>query len=275
VGVSLLVRYFFSINICKNQHSHLKRLMKNSVENTTFRKTRHKANRSSGRQYTGGRGGTRGCRVGTRGCWRVLSPHGDVYGQEEAIEQLRLLLLSTPSQAIILSAPNNAGKTHVLGSALSKHTTVVFVSLSRFPLTTVSNLVQTVTAQLGIKKLSMRKMLTDLLPFAGRELLMKERQTVEDLEEPKRARPTKHQCLCSLVSSMAHSSKKIGTPFARVARPFRYGCYVRPVLKYLTKGTKISTDYCPTGLYGPVCVHHHTEAPPRPRHLHSHQSACG
>lgn len=111
--------------------------------------------------------------------------HGDVYGQEEAIEQLRLLLLSTPSQAIILSAPNNAGKTHVFASALSKHTTVVFVSLSRFPLTTVSNLVQTVTAQLGIKKLSMKKMLTDLLPFAGRELLMKERQTVGDLEEPR------------------------------------------------------------------------------------------
>ena len=64
---------------------------------------------------------------------RVHSPGRNVYGHEEVIEHLRLLLLSTPSQAIILSAPNNAGKTHVLGSALSKHATVVFVSLSRFP----------------------------------------------------------------------------------------------------------------------------------------------
>ena len=42
------------------------------------------------------------------------------------------------------------GKTHVIRAALDQRGKTVFVSLSRFPVTTVSNLVQSVTSQLGL-----------------------------------------------------------------------------------------------------------------------------
>jgi len=95
-----------------------------------------------------------------------------VFGQDEVLERLRDFLSSTPRQVCLVVAPNNAGKTHIIRKAVDERAKTVFVSLSRFPVTTVSNLVQSVTSQLGIKLLSIRKILTDLLPFAGGEILV-------------------------------------------------------------------------------------------------------
>jgi hypothetical protein len=107
-----------------------------------------------------------------------------VFGQDDVLTKLRDFLASTPRQVCLVSAPNNAGKTHIIRSSLEGRSKTVFISLSRFPVTSVSNLVQSVTSQLGIKLLSIRKILTDLLPFAGGEVLvLKERQTVEDLKD--------------------------------------------------------------------------------------------
>jgi hypothetical protein len=110
--------------------------------------------------------------------------HDRVFGQDKVLQRLRDFLSSTPRQVCLVSAPNNAGKTHIVRAALEERAKTVFISLSRFPVTSVSNLVQSVTSQLDIKLLSIRKVLTDLLPFAGGEVLvMKERQTVEDLKD--------------------------------------------------------------------------------------------
>ncbi|KAK3233606.1 hypothetical protein CYMTET_56112 [Cymbomonas tetramitiformis] len=109
--------------------------------------------------------------------------HRRAYGKKEDVVVLQRHCDSPPKQICVVVGNNDSGKTTVVREVLRTRDFTIHINLNKRPVTSTSGFIQAITEGMHVQYLVLRSLLTDLLPFAGGEILvLKERYCVHDLK---------------------------------------------------------------------------------------------